>query len=157
MKTGDMIRTFGEIPRIPVRPKEGDAHPLGALPQGTKVCCIEMHVGRGGFFCNSAGTTATVGRKEGNEVLVTLPSKREFYLHQECMAVVGRVSNMEHSSIPIGSPQRNRWLGNRPRSGLWQRKSGIHGRKVRAPKTAMPIRNVREPRPGAIYFTLKSV
>lgn len=40
------------------------------------------------------------------------------------MAVVGRVSNEEHSSQHIGSAQRLRWLGFRPRSGLWHRKDG---------------------------------
>lgn len=32
---------------------------------------------------------------------------------------------------PIGSAQRARWLGKRPRSGLWQRKDGYQGRKIR--------------------------
>jgi len=36
-----------------------------------------------------------------------------------------------HNRTPIGSPQRLRELGYRPRSGLWQRKSGRHGRKIR--------------------------
>ncbi|CAG2175334.1 unnamed protein product, partial [Oppiella nova] len=31
MQTGDIIRTFSAIPRNPVRPKEGDSHPVGAL------------------------------------------------------------------------------------------------------------------------------
>jgi large subunit ribosomal protein L2 len=157
LKVGDMIRTFGEIPRIPVRPKEGDAHPLGALPQGTIVCLIEMHKGLGAYFCKSAGSSAVVGRTEGNEVLVTLPSKREFFLHQECMATVGKISNAIHSSIDIGSPQKNRWLGNRPRSGLWQRKSGIHGRKIYGPIAPMAIRERRVPPPKPITFTMKAL
>lgn len=37
-----------------------------------------------------------------------------------------------HAKTPIGSAQKNREMGNRPRSGLWQRKSGRHGRKLRA-------------------------
>ncbi|XP_059473007.1 large ribosomal subunit protein uL2m [Neocloeon triangulifer] len=156
MKPGNLITTYSEIPRIPVRPKEGDAHPIGALPQNTKVCCVEMHPGRGAFFCKSAGSCATIGRKVGNEVLVTLPSKREFFLNQECIAIVGRISNAIHSSIPIGSAQRLRWLGYRPRSGLWQRKSGIHGRKIRAPIPIMAITKPREKPAEAITFTLKT-
>jgi large subunit ribosomal protein L2 len=46
---------------------------------------------------------------------------------------LGRVSNAIHNTIPIGSPNNLRALGNRPRSGLWQRKSGKHGRKIRRP------------------------
>jgi large subunit ribosomal protein L2 len=157
MKEGDLIKSYGEIPRIPVRPREGDSHPLGALPQGTRICCIEMHPGRGGFFCHSAGSSAVLGRREGERVLVQLPSKREFFLSQECTAVVGRISNPEHSSTPIGSAQRNRWLGNRPRSGLWQRKSGIHGRKIRAPKPVMDVKNVRQKPAEPIAYTLPSL
>ena len=40
----------------------------------------------------------------------------------------------------MGSAQRMRELGNRPRSGLWQRKDGRFGRKIRKlpPMTAVP-------------------
>ena len=34
LKPGDLISTYTDIPDIPIRPKEGDAHPLGALPIG---------------------------------------------------------------------------------------------------------------------------
>lgn len=45
--------------------------------------------------------------------------------------VQGRVSNIDHSKTPVGSAQRKRELGYRPRSGLWQRKDGRHGLKIR--------------------------
>lgn len=48
------------------------------------------------------------------------------------MATVGRVSNIDHSRTPVGSAQKKRELGYRPRSGWWQRKTGRHGRKIRA-------------------------
>lgn len=47
------------------------------------------------------------------------------------MATVGRVSNIDHQNTILGSHQRNRELGNRPRSGLWQRKTGRFGRKIK--------------------------
>lgn len=50
---------------------------------------------------------------------------------ETCMATVGRVSNIGHQDEHIGSHQKNRELGNRPRSGLWQRKTGRFGRKIR--------------------------
>ena len=37
---GDLIRTFTDIPDNPIRPKEGDSHPLGALPIGTAICQV---------------------------------------------------------------------------------------------------------------------
>ncbi|XP_026462075.1 39S ribosomal protein L2, mitochondrial-like [Ctenocephalides felis] len=132
MKAGDLIKTSCHIPRIPVRANEGDAYPLGALPVGTIVHCVEKYPGTGGCLIHAAGTFGTILRKVGDNVIVQVPSKREFSLPQTCMATVGRLSNIEHGRTPIGSAQRNRWLGNRPRSGLWQRKTGRHGRKLRA-------------------------
>ncbi|XP_076758434.1 mitochondrial ribosomal protein L2 [Xylocopa sonorina] len=132
MKIGDVIRTHRGIPPNPVRAYEGDAFPLGALPRGTVVHCVEKYPGAGGVLIHSAGTCGVVMRRdEEDRVIVKMPSKKEFSLHETCMATVGRLSNIEHDSTPIGSAQKNRELGNRPRSGLWQRKTGRHGRKIR--------------------------
>ena len=88
----------------------------------------------GGFLVHSAGSFATVIRKApNNHVVIQTPSKREFSLLETCMCTVGRLSNIAHSSTPVGSAQKNRELGNRPRSGWWQRKTGKHGRKIKRP------------------------
>lgn len=60
------------------------------------------------------------------------------------MATVGRVSNIEHHNTILGSHQKNRELGNRPRSGLWQRKTGRFGRKI---KPIPPMKIVSKPIP----------
>lgn len=117
-----------------VRAQEGDAYPLGALQLGTQINCVELYPGKGGYLIHAAGGYATILRKAPNKhVVISVPSKREFCLPETCMATVGRLSNEKHGSTPIGSAQRNRELGNRPRSGLWQRKTGKHGRKIRRP------------------------
>lgn len=143
MKAGDIIKTSRELPRIPVRANEGDAYLLGALPIGTIVHCVEQEPGKGGLYIHAAGTFGTILRKQDDRVIVQMPSKRLFSFDQHCMAVVGRLSNVLHGSTPIGSPQRNRWLGNRPRSGLWQRKTGRHGRKIKPPKPVKEIHTKR--------------
>ncbi|KPJ09881.1 39S ribosomal protein L2, mitochondrial [Papilio machaon] len=139
MKAGDIIKTSCHLPRIPVKANEGDAYPLGALPTGTLVHCIEKEPGMGGLYIHAAGTFGTILRKQDERIIVQMPSKRLFSFDQHCMAVVGRLSNVDHGDTPIGSPQRNRWLGNRPRSGLWKRKDGRHGRKIKPPK---PIKEI---------------
>ncbi|CAG7786964.1 unnamed protein product [Allacma fusca] len=155
MKPGDLITTSSEITRSAVRAKEGDAYPLGSLAPGIKVCCVEIRPGAGGFFARAAGTSCTIVRKHDNRVVVMVPNKHEMSFDHRCMAVVGRVSNAIHSSIPVGSANRLRQLGNRPRSGLWQRKTGYHGRKIRAipPCKEMSV-NVPEP-PTKIRMTLQ--
>lgn len=140
MKPGDVLLTSSHIPRIPVRPKEGDAYPLGALPLGTEINCVEQYPGKGGTLIHAAGTYGTILRKApDNHVVIQVPSKREFSLPHTCMCTVGRLSNPDHGKTPIGSAQRNRELGNRPRSGWWQRKTGKHGRKIKKP---LPVRTI---------------
>ncbi|XP_014676591.1 PREDICTED: 39S ribosomal protein L2, mitochondrial-like [Priapulus caudatus] len=137
MKAGDIINTSGHIPRIPVKAYEGDAYPLGALPVGTVVCCVERYPGDGGKVVRAAGTSTTILRRvAGGDVIVQLPSRREMRVSERCVAVVGRVSNPDHDKLTRGSPQASRWLGYRPKSGWRQKKTGYHGRKLRRPKPA---------------------
>ncbi|GAB0097902.1 Ribosomal protein L2 [Sergentomyia squamirostris] len=131
MKPGDLIKTSRVIPRIPVRANEGDAYPLGALPVHTQVHCVEKYPGMPCHLIHAAGTFGTVIRKFDDYVVVQMPSKQEFAFKQTCMATVGRVSNVNHNKEHVGSATRKRELGYRPRSGLWHRKDGRHGRKIR--------------------------
>lgn len=131
MKAGDLLKTSRHIPRIPVRAKEGDAYPLGALPVGTIIHNVEKFPGQTVHMIHAAGTYGTILRKFEDRVVVQLPTKKEYGFMQTCMATVGRVSNVDHGKTHIGSPQKLRELGYRPRSGWWQRKTGYHGRKIR--------------------------
>lgn len=135
MKAGDLIKTSRFIPRIAVRAKEGDAYPLGALPVGTVVHNVEMYPGEHYHIIRAAGAFGTILRKfedkDGPRVVVQLPTKKEFGFMHTCMATVGRVSNVDHGKTHVGSVQKLRELGYRPRSGLWHRKTGRHGRKIR--------------------------
>lgn len=131
MKKGDLIRTSSYIPRITVRPKEGDAYPVGALPVSTLINCVENRPGDGARLIKAAGTAGVILRKMSDKVVVQLPTKREVALDPQCMVTVGRVSNIDHGKKHVGSAQRRRWLGRRPASGWWQRKDGYCGRKIR--------------------------
>lgn len=151
MKPGDIIKTSRFIPRIPVRPNEGDAFPLGALPTGTRIHCLEKNPGQPCHLIHAAGTFGTILRKFEDRVVVQLPSKKEFAFDKTCMATVGRVSNIEHNKEHVGSAQKMREMGNRPRSGLWQRKDGRHGRKIRR----LPPMSLIKPPPSAPEETIK--
>uniref|UniRef100_A0A2M3ZBT3 Putative mitochondrial/ ribosomal protein l2 n=1 Tax=Anopheles braziliensis TaxID=58242 RepID=A0A2M3ZBT3_9DIPT len=155
MKPGDLIKTSRFIPRIPVRANEGDAYPLGALQVGTQIHCLEKFPGQACHLIHAAGSYGTILRKFGDLVVVQLPSKQEFAFQQTCMATVGRLSNVAHSKTPIGSAQKNRELGNRPRSGLWQRKDGRHGRKIRRLPPMRVIPEPTEKAPAPLKLTLK--
>lgn len=154
MKPGDLIKTSCFIPKNPVMANEGDAYPLGALPLGTVVSNVERRPGEGGFYCYAAGTCAIIKRTIGKRVVIRLPSKAEVALPRENMATIGRVSNINHGKTPLGTPQANRELGIRPCSGLWQRKDGRFGRKIKPPKPAKIVSMEKEKEPETLSLTV---
>lgn len=134
MKPGDIIKTTNIIPRNPVRVSEGDAWPLGAIPPGTLVHNVEQLEGEGGFYNRVAGGWSEVVRRMGNLIVIKHSDKREIALSERCMATIGKASMTEHATYNDLIPQRIRWKGKRQHSGLWHRKDGYCGRKVRPPK-----------------------
>lgn len=134
IQVGDIVRTYSELPRNPVRAKIGDAHPIGALPVGSYVHMIEKTPGMGAKFCVVAGSSADIVKRSLDHVVIKLPNGDSCKLDSTCMAVVGQLSNVGHEHVQILCPQRSRWLGRRPRSGQWHRKDGYCGRKVHHPK-----------------------
>jgi len=130
-QNGDLIRTFTDIPKNPVKPKEGDSHPVGALPIGTTICQVEAWPGEGSFFAVKAEDEAKIIRRIEDRIVVKCWDKLEFAIPETCQCVVGQNSIHPLRKMDIGSPNRLRWLGMRPRSGLWKRKDGRRGRKIK--------------------------
>ncbi|KAL0273407.1 UNVERIFIED_CONTAM: hypothetical protein PYX00_006075 [Menopon gallinae] len=133
MKPGDIIKTSKVIPSIPYRANEGDAYPVGGLIPGTLIHNVQLHPSSEVTIVHSAGSYATIKGTLDDKVVITLRNRAEYAIEKTCMATVGRVSNAGHMNVKLGTPQRNRELGNRPRSGLWQSKRGRSGRVVRPP------------------------
>ncbi|NWY69211.1 RM02 protein, partial [Erithacus rubecula] len=131
MQPGDSITNSPHIGRMAVSASEGDAYPLGALPVGTLICNLESHPGKGAQYIRAAGTCGVLLRKVNGTAIVQLPSKRHMQVLETCVATVGRVSNVDHNKQVIGKAGRNRWLGKRPHTGLWHRKGGWAGRKIK--------------------------
>ncbi|KAM3606172.1 uncharacterized protein V6R79_011943 [Siganus canaliculatus] len=131
MQVGDVVKTSGVIGRMAVSANEGDAYPLGALPVGTLVNNLEIQPGKGSEYIRAAGTSGVLLRKVNGTAIVQLPSKQQVQVLETCIVTVGRVSNVDHNKRIIGKAGRNRWLGIRPSSGLWQRKGGWAGRKIK--------------------------
>ncbi|XP_040838913.1 39S ribosomal protein L2, mitochondrial isoform X2 [Ochotona curzoniae] len=131
MQAGDILLNSDRIDQMAVAAQEGDAHPLGALPVGTLINNVESEPGRGAQYIRAAGTCGVLLRKVNGTAIIQLPSKRQMQVLETCIATVGRVSNVDHNKRVIGKAGRNRWLGKRPNSGLWQRKGGWAGRKIR--------------------------
>ncbi len=109
MNVGDTIKT-GEDAEL----KPGNTLPLKNMPTGTMVHNIEMQPGRGGKMARGAGNAAQLMAKEGDYVLLRLPSGEMRRVRGECLATVGQVGNVDHQNVKLGKAGRARLLGKRP-------------------------------------------
>lgn len=143
MVAGQIIKTSSYIPQNPVIGVEGNAYPLGALSVGTLINSVERFPTQDSdVFVIAAGTSAQVVRHQGNFVVIRLPHKHEFSLHQTCMATVGRLSHAEFHDKIFGSANMHRRFGYKMSSGLYHKKDGYCGRKIRP---LPPVRTLEEP------------
>ncbi len=98
----------------PVEVKPGNAMPLRFIPLGTVLNSLELFPGKGAQVARSAGSSVQLMAKEGKYAHVRMPSGEVRLFLQDCIAVIGQVSNPERDSISIGKAGRKRWLGRRP-------------------------------------------
>ncbi len=110
IKVGD---TITEGPNSPI--KSGNALPLRNIPVGTMVHNVEMRAGQGGKIARSGGTFCQLNGVEKNYAILSMPSGELRYIHADCMATIGIVSNLDAKNIVIGKAGRSRWLGRRPK------------------------------------------
>lgn len=104
-----------EVVSGPESPIEvGNALPLGNIPTGTIIHNVELTPGRGGQIVRAAGGAAQVQAKEGQYVLVKLPSGEVRRIRRECYATIGQVGNTDARNTSLGKAGRKRWLGRRP-------------------------------------------
>ena len=98
--------------KAPIEP--GNALPLEAIPIGITVHNVELTLGKGGQLARSAGASALVAAKEGDYVVLRLPSGELRMVFKKCMATIGIVGNGDHMNERFGKAGRIRWLGIRP-------------------------------------------
>ena len=92
----------------------GNCLPLRSIPTGTIVHNLELTPGRGGQLARGAGVGAQVLSREGEYVLVRLPSGEMRRLLLNCRASIGQLSNPDHKNESLGKAGASRHLGRRP-------------------------------------------
>lgn len=92
----------------------GNALPLQRIPLGTVVHNVELQPGRGGQIARSAGVSAQLMAREGDQATLRLPSGEMRKVSVKCMATIGQVGNLDHANIKLGKAGRKRWMGKRP-------------------------------------------
>jgi large subunit ribosomal protein L2 len=100
-------------PKAEIKP--GNALPLRNIPSGNIVHNLELHKGHGAQLVRGAGGSAQLMAREGDNVMVRLPSGEVRRIHADCMATIGQVGNVEHDQIKLGRAGRRRLLGRRPK------------------------------------------
>jgi large subunit ribosomal protein L2 len=112
LKVGDSV-----ISGKKATPDVGNAMFLADIPLGSVIHCVELQPGRGAQLARSAGAYAQLTAREGAKyVVVKLPSGETRMVLKTCLAVIGSVSNSDHSLHSLGKAGRKRWLGRRPRT-----------------------------------------
>ncbi len=95
-----------------IRP--GNSLPVRAIPVGTIIHNVELHLGKGGQLVRSAGMGAQLMAKEGKYAQVRLPSGETRLILMTCHATIGTVGNPEHENESAGKAGKTRWAGKRP-------------------------------------------
>jgi len=79
----------------------GNVMPIGALPEGTMVCNVELKPGDGGRIARSSGSFAIVVSHTASGTVVKMPSKRNVELPRDCRATVGIVAGGGRKEKPF--------------------------------------------------------
>jgi len=152
LNVGDTIMA-GEKAEI----KPGNSMPMRAMPTGIEIHNIEVQKGRGGQLVRSAGGTAQLMVKEGDNVLIRLPSGEIRRINSECIATIGQIGNLEHQNISLGKAGRRRHMGWRPtvRGSAMSPKDHPHGGGEGRTPIGMPGPKTPWGKPALGYKTRK--
>lgn len=109
MKQGSDVWSGNEAPIQP-----GTCMTLEQIPLGSTICCVELKPGRGAQMMRSAGASGQLAGREGLYAIIKMRSGEMRRVLVKCRAVIGEVSNSEHSLRSLGKAGANRWRGRRP-------------------------------------------
>ena len=82
-------------------PVVGNVLPLSRVPEGTRVCNVELRPGDGGRLVRASGTSAIVFSKAEGRAMLKLPSGKNILVDQNCRATVGEVAGGGRQEKPF--------------------------------------------------------
>jgi large subunit ribosomal protein L2 len=152
LKVGDTIMA-GNNAEI----KPGNSMPMKNMPTGIEIHNIEVQKGRGAQLVRSAGGSAQLMVKEGEYVLIRLPSGEIRRILAECIATIGQIGNLEHQNISLGKAGRRRHMGWRPtvRGSVMSPRDHPHGGGEGRSPIGMPGPKTPWGKPALGYKTRK--
>ena len=137
--------------------KPGNSMAMKNMPTGIEIHNIEVQKGRGGQLVRSAGGSAQLMVKEGDYVLIRLPSGEFRRILSECIATIGQIGNLEHQNISLGKAGRKRHMGWRPtvRGSVMSPRDHPHGGGEGRSPIGMPGPKTPWGKPALGYKTRK--
>jgi len=81
--------------------QHGNVLPLSSVPEGTRVCNIELRPGDGGRFVRAGGTSAVLFSKADGKAIIKLPSGKNILVSDRCMATIGEVAGGGRKEKPF--------------------------------------------------------
>ncbi|MFW5990607.1 MAG: 50S ribosomal protein L2 [Candidatus Nanoarchaeia archaeon] len=110
----------------------GDTVALKDITEGTFVFNIESQPGDGGKFVRSSGGAAKVVGRQGDKVVVVMPSKRQKTFSALCRATIGVVAGSGRKEKPFVKAG-NKHYKMKARNKLWPRTEGVRMNAVDHP------------------------
>jgi large subunit ribosomal protein L2 len=145
---GDTVLSSSDAP---IEPTVGNCMPLRFIPTGTEVHCVELHPGKGGQMCRSAGMSARLTNKEGDYATLVLPSGEIRRVPIMSRAVIGVVGNSDHQNRRLGKAGKSRHLGRRPKTrgvAMSHDKHPLGGGEGRSKGNRPPVNRAGTPAKG---------
>lgn len=109
IRVGDRIMTAKRA-----KARVGNRMQLQYIPVGFEIHNVQINPSGKGQLVKTAGGAAKLVSLDGEYAQVQLPSGEVRFVHKDCYATVGRVSNVDHSNVTIGKAGRKRHMGHRP-------------------------------------------
>ncbi len=146
--------------------KEGNILQLKLIPLGSKIFNIELNPGDGGKMIRTAGSSASLVKKEGNKATILMPNRKELILDNECRATLGVIAGDGRKLKPFVKAGV-RFYKMKARNKLWPRTSAVkfnaidhpfgsgRGKRIKskiAKRNAPPGRRVGHIRPRRTGF-----
>lgn len=115
LKKGDIIKTSQYSSSSII----GNCIPMQSISLGSILNNIELHYGKGGQFCRSAGIFGVLLAKQNLKnnifVIIRLYSKEEYIIFGNNLASIGVVSNLDYYLKNLKKAGKSRHLGIRPK------------------------------------------
>ncbi len=104
--------------------KVGDIVKMKDLENGTAIFNIENNPNDGGKLVRTGGNSATFLRKDGKQVVVLMPSKKEKRFSENCRATIGVAAGHGRLEKPILKAGKQFYI-KKAKSKLWPRTSAV--------------------------------